>query len=560
MAHARRQRFWERAAPVLRVVGAILLAAGMIHLYAELVIFDARTFGARAALSLGDPRVAGYVAERIADETIAQRRDLMAYRPLLVGTARAIVELRALPGGLPPRRPGRPRRPLLPERGAPRPLGPRPRRARPQRARPRPRARRPHPREPARGRRWCSRAAGARRPSWRSRGSATGSAATPSWRSARAGCSSSWASPCRATAARRSCDGGAALATAALVLFFLPPLARTALTALGARARSCGRWWPGSGTPSRAGSGSGRSSSRAWASSSPRPRRRSRATWRSSRSRRASGDRLRKPARTWQGEIAPGHPPHGVGLFAALRPAATLYGLTVIAGALLAFEGLRELFMLVPPAPAGGRASTPRRPSPRPARRRSDWEGARTWLALRARRPPGARPDRRRGLLHAQPRRAARDARLHGRLQRRPRAVRPPARRGRLPRRPQLDVGRRVRRLDVPEPGAGLRLGPRPRHPGAALRRALRNAHRRPGEDRPPGRGRVQRQVREGRSARRPSTRRCASATASPGRPPARAPPTSATASASSAPFRSRRCWRACGTSSSRTRARSSSS
>ena len=91
MAHARRLRFWERAAPALRVAGAILLAAGMIHLYAEVVVFDARTFGARAALSLGDPRVAGFVAERITDEAIAQRRDLMAYRPLLVGTARTIV-------------------------------------------------------------------------------------------------------------------------------------------------------------------------------------------------------------------------------------------------------------------------------------------------------------------------------------------------------------------------------------------------------------------------------------------------------------------------------------
>ena len=152
MAHARRERFWERAAPALRVAGAILLAAGTIHLYGDLVIFDARTFGARAALSLGDPRVAGFVAERIADEAIAQRRDLMAYRPLLVGTARTIVSSGAFPGGLPPRRPERPRRPLLRERGAPGPLGPRPGRPRPQRAGPRPRARRPNPREPARER------------------------------------------------------------------------------------------------------------------------------------------------------------------------------------------------------------------------------------------------------------------------------------------------------------------------------------------------------------------------------------------------------------------------
>jgi hypothetical protein len=90
----------------------------MIHLYADQVVFDARTFGGRAALSLGDPRVAGFVAERIADEAIAQRRDLMAYRPLLVGTARAIVSSEPFRAGF-RRAVQSPRRPLLPEHGAP---------------------------------------------------------------------------------------------------------------------------------------------------------------------------------------------------------------------------------------------------------------------------------------------------------------------------------------------------------------------------------------------------------------------------------------------------------
>ena len=48
MAHARRQRFWERAAPVLRVVGAILLAAGTIHLYADRRRSSTRGRSARA--------------------------------------------------------------------------------------------------------------------------------------------------------------------------------------------------------------------------------------------------------------------------------------------------------------------------------------------------------------------------------------------------------------------------------------------------------------------------------------------------------------------------------
>ena len=64
MADASGSQFWEKAAPVMRVVGAILLAAGMIHLYADQVIFDAPTFGSRTALSLGDPRVSRFVAEQ----------------------------------------------------------------------------------------------------------------------------------------------------------------------------------------------------------------------------------------------------------------------------------------------------------------------------------------------------------------------------------------------------------------------------------------------------------------------------------------------------------------
>jgi hypothetical protein len=59
--------------------------------------------------------------------------------------------------------------------------------------------------------------------------------------------------------------------------------------------------------------------------------------------------RLRSPARTWQGEIVRATLLTTLGLFAALRPSATLRGLTVVAGAILAFEGLRELFLLVPP-------------------------------------------------------------------------------------------------------------------------------------------------------------------------------------------------------------------
>ena len=106
-------------------------------------------------------------------------------------------------------------------------------------------------------------------------------------------------------------------------------------------------------------------------------------------------NRLQKPARTWQGEIVRAALLTALGLFAALRPAATLYGLTVIAGALLAFEGLRELFMLVPPRLQ--EAARHAEEALAEAREKADALGGRAHAgALRARRPPGAGPDRRR--------------------------------------------------------------------------------------------------------------------------------------------------------------------
>jgi hypothetical protein len=60
-------------------------------------------------------------------------------------------------------------------------------------------------------------------------------------------------------------------------------------------------------------------------------------------------DRLKKPAATWRGEVGRAVLLTGLGLLAAFRPTATLQGLMVILGALLAFEGLRELFVLLPP-------------------------------------------------------------------------------------------------------------------------------------------------------------------------------------------------------------------
>jgi len=347
MAQTRRHPILEKTGPILRVTGAILLAAGMIHLYAERVVFDARTFGARAALSLGDPRVAGFVAERVADEAIAQRRDLMAYRPLIVGSARAIVSSPpfrvgfaraaqsvhtalfsesaerlalsvpdfgvlvrsalahdpALAAKIPPTLRGR----LL--------VGP-----------------------SGQGARILLKVAQMghkfRRRAYLAIGLGslllTLGIALPGDRR------------------KALLAGGAALSAVALVLFFLPPITRTALTVSMQRAElrpvAAGVWDAFFGglrlwALVLAGVGVVLAAAASSFASHLEVEQIGRRIW----------DRLKKPALTWQGEIGRAVLLTGLGLLAAFRPTATLQGLMVIAGALLAFEGLRELFVLLPP-------------------------------------------------------------------------------------------------------------------------------------------------------------------------------------------------------------------
>jgi len=347
MAESRRARFWERAAPTMRVAGAILLAAGMIHLYADIVVFDARAFGARAALSLGDPRVAGFVAERITDQLVAQRRDLMAYRPLLVGTTRTLVGSEAFRAGF--QRAAQSAHAALFSRSAERlalsvpDLG------------------------------VLVRSALAHDPALATRvpASLRGSILLqPTGKAARALVAlAQLGHRFRRNAllaigsgvlllslgivlprARRKAllGGGAALAAVALVLFFLPPLARTALTVSMPNAElrpvAAGVWDAFAGglrlwALVLAGIGIVLGSAASSLASHVEIEQVGQRVWR----------RLREPARTWKGEILRAALLTGLGLLAAFRPTATLQGLMVIAGALLAFEGLRELFMLVPP-------------------------------------------------------------------------------------------------------------------------------------------------------------------------------------------------------------------
>ncbi len=343
----RRHPILEKTAPALRVTGAILLAAGMIHLYAERVVYDARTFGERAALSLGDPRVAGFVAERVADQAIAQRRDLMAYRPLIVGSARAIVSSVPFRAGF--ARAAQSAHAALFSEGTQRlalsvpDFGVFVRSA--------------LAHDPSiaakippglRGRLMVGpsgKVAGAfvriaqmghkfRRRAYIAIGLGslllTLGIALPSQRR------------------KALLAGGSALAAVALVLFFLPPITRTALTVSMKQAElrpvAAGVWdafFGGLRLWALVLAGIGVVLAAAASSFAPHMEveQVARRVW----------DRLKKPAPTWPGEVGRAVLLTGLGLLAAFRPTATLQGLMVIAGALLAFEGLRELFVLLPP-------------------------------------------------------------------------------------------------------------------------------------------------------------------------------------------------------------------
>ena len=73
---------------VLCVAG---LLSGIVVTYTARTLFDPSLFSQRAAASLAEPEVARVVASEITDQIIAARRDLTAYRPILLGTVEYVV-------------------------------------------------------------------------------------------------------------------------------------------------------------------------------------------------------------------------------------------------------------------------------------------------------------------------------------------------------------------------------------------------------------------------------------------------------------------------------------
>ena len=81
----------SRAWKLLLVVGAVLMLVAGLLVVTSRNILNSTRFGANVAASLGDDRVATYVADHLTDAIVATRPDLVTIRPLLLSSVRAIV-------------------------------------------------------------------------------------------------------------------------------------------------------------------------------------------------------------------------------------------------------------------------------------------------------------------------------------------------------------------------------------------------------------------------------------------------------------------------------------
>ena len=76
---------------LLIVLGAIVAGVGGFFVITTRSVLDPDRFGANIAASLSDDRVAQYVANQLTDAIISQRPNLLAVRPVLLGSVQSIV-------------------------------------------------------------------------------------------------------------------------------------------------------------------------------------------------------------------------------------------------------------------------------------------------------------------------------------------------------------------------------------------------------------------------------------------------------------------------------------
>jgi hypothetical protein len=80
------------AAPVLAVLAAVVLLAGLVAGYARLTLFDSDEFSARATAALEDDAVKSEIARRVTDDLVLNAQaDLVAVRPLIESVVEGLV-------------------------------------------------------------------------------------------------------------------------------------------------------------------------------------------------------------------------------------------------------------------------------------------------------------------------------------------------------------------------------------------------------------------------------------------------------------------------------------
>ena len=87
----RSSRFRSIATAIAGVLFVLAVTGGFLLSYAARVLFRPDAFADRAAASLAEPGVATLIATRITDGLIGQRRDLTAFRPIILGTTDSLI-------------------------------------------------------------------------------------------------------------------------------------------------------------------------------------------------------------------------------------------------------------------------------------------------------------------------------------------------------------------------------------------------------------------------------------------------------------------------------------
>lgn len=91
-AISRAARMRRTFVTILGVLSVLALLSGTVYTYVARTFFNPDVFASRVADGLQEPALAEIVANELADEVIALRQDLIAYRPLIVGSLVQVVK------------------------------------------------------------------------------------------------------------------------------------------------------------------------------------------------------------------------------------------------------------------------------------------------------------------------------------------------------------------------------------------------------------------------------------------------------------------------------------